>query len=277
MVTPVPRAGLKAIFARLANLPLSSVVWKGEPEGMPKPPASLPITGATNATPIVLTIPQGLLVASGQALVVSGVGGNTAANGTWNTVTVVDSTHVSLNGSIGSGAYTSGGSAAPLTPWRWGLLRLGTSARAQEQWDDNRRTDNGDGTYGLETVGRRRVTLSVDYFSFDAVSSVIADDVLEDVRTKIWHGDILDAMNAIATTPIDYGNIIQLPTSINGRDVSAAHIDIDIALAATDANVNERGFTGGRNTFIGEVKGTGTITKEGGSGTETETLDVVGT
>lgn len=47
---------------------------------------------------------------NGQKTTISGVLGNSAANGTW-TVTVVDSNNFTLNGSAGSGAYTSGGVA----------------------------------------------------------------------------------------------------------------------------------------------------------------------
>ncbi len=45
---------------------------------------------------------------NGQIVVISGVVGVTAANATW-TITVVDATHFTLNGSTFSGAYTSGG------------------------------------------------------------------------------------------------------------------------------------------------------------------------
>ena len=47
---------------------------------------------------------------TGQKITIAGVGGITAANGTW-TVTVLDPNNFTLNGSIGSGAYTSGGVA----------------------------------------------------------------------------------------------------------------------------------------------------------------------
>ena len=51
MIT-TPRAALKAIFARLAGLPASCVVWKDEVEpSVLKPPSSIAITGATNASP----------------------------------------------------------------------------------------------------------------------------------------------------------------------------------------------------------------------------------
>lgn len=67
------------------------------------------ITNATNASPIVITCPaHGFL--TGNNVTVSGVAGNTAANGAW-TVTVIDSSTFSLNGSTGTGAYTTGGRA----------------------------------------------------------------------------------------------------------------------------------------------------------------------
>jgi hypothetical protein len=67
------------------------------------------VVGATNASPIVIqTSAAHTLVTNDSGVVVAGVVGNTAANGTW-TITVVDSTHFSLNGSTGNGAYASGG------------------------------------------------------------------------------------------------------------------------------------------------------------------------
>lgn len=67
------------------------------------------ITAATNATPIQITATSHGF-RSGQKVVIAGVGGNTAANGTW-TVTQIDSNTFTLNGSVGNGAYTSGGVA----------------------------------------------------------------------------------------------------------------------------------------------------------------------
>lgn len=65
------------------------------------------ITGATNATPIVITsASHGLL--TGTRVTITSVGGNTAANATW-TITRVDANTFSLDTSVGNGAYTSGG------------------------------------------------------------------------------------------------------------------------------------------------------------------------
>jgi hypothetical protein len=64
------------------------------------------ITAATNAGPIVITTatPHGFV--SGDLVHVSGVGGNTAANGTW-TVGAVTSTTLQLLDSQGNATYTA--------------------------------------------------------------------------------------------------------------------------------------------------------------------------
>jgi hypothetical protein len=66
------------------------------------------VTGATNASPIVVTS-AGHGLTTGTRVTLSGVGGNTAANGTFE-ATRIDADTFSLDGSAGNGAYTSGGS-----------------------------------------------------------------------------------------------------------------------------------------------------------------------
>jgi len=65
------------------------------------------ITGATNASPIVITSASHGLT-TGTRVTITGVGGNTAANGSF-IITNVSSSTFSLDGSTGNGAYTSGG------------------------------------------------------------------------------------------------------------------------------------------------------------------------
>lgn len=65
------------------------------------------VTGATNASPIVVTA-AAHGVSTGQAVTIASVGGNTAANGDF-LATYVSPTTFSLQGSTGNGAYTSGG------------------------------------------------------------------------------------------------------------------------------------------------------------------------
>lgn len=66
------------------------------------------VSGATNASPIVITTSAAHGYATGDRIIVSGVGGNTAADGSW-LITNLTSTTFSLDGSTGNGAYTSGG------------------------------------------------------------------------------------------------------------------------------------------------------------------------
>src|SRR5690348_3284911 len=75
------------------------------------------VSDATNASPIVVTTTAAHLMATGDRVRVSGVTGNTAANGDF-TITVLTSTTFSLDGSTGNGAYVSGGTAVDrsLTP-----------------------------------------------------------------------------------------------------------------------------------------------------------------
>ena len=65
------------------------------------------ITGATNASPIVITSASHGLN-TGVKVTITGVGGNTAANESW-TITRVSANTFSLDGSTGNGSYTSGG------------------------------------------------------------------------------------------------------------------------------------------------------------------------
>ena len=83
------------------------------------------ITGATNATPIVITSANHGLQ-TGQVVAVSGVGGNTAANGTFPVVRVNANTF-QLAGSVGDGDYTSGGTFALAGFYRVSIPALGAS------------------------------------------------------------------------------------------------------------------------------------------------------
>lgn len=77
------------------------------------------ITGATNATPIVVTS-NSHGYSNGQIVSISAVGGNTAANGVWKTANVTTNTfelvdRVTGANSSGNGSYTSGGYAVNMT------------------------------------------------------------------------------------------------------------------------------------------------------------------
>lgn len=71
---------------------------------------ALAVTGATTASPIVITC-VGHFVQTGDTVTIAGVVGNTAANGTF-VATRVSSTQFSLNGTTGIVPYVSGGTAS---------------------------------------------------------------------------------------------------------------------------------------------------------------------
>jgi len=72
---------------------------------------AISITGASNLSPITITTASPNLLLSGAQIGISGVQGNTNANGTF-TITVVSPTSFTLNGSSGNGNWTSGGTVA---------------------------------------------------------------------------------------------------------------------------------------------------------------------
>lgn len=83
-------------YSNSGTLALEADAWRNSGQA---------ITGATNATPIVLTsAAHGLSI--NDTVVVGGVQGNTAANGLW-TVSAVTTNTITLSGSVGNAAYTS--------------------------------------------------------------------------------------------------------------------------------------------------------------------------
>lgn len=62
------------------------------------------ITGATNATPIVITVAANSGLKTGDRIAIAGITGNTGANGEW-TIEAVTATTFKLLGSVGNGTY----------------------------------------------------------------------------------------------------------------------------------------------------------------------------
>ena len=98
-ITPAKLRGILVIHAA-ASL-ASSIFLDG------RQTAGGTISGATNASPIVITS-SGHKLITGDSVTIAGVGGNTNANSTW-TITRVSSSTFSLDTSTGNSAYTSGG------------------------------------------------------------------------------------------------------------------------------------------------------------------------
>jgi hypothetical protein len=78
--------------------------------------ATSTITAATNTSPIQITTSAANALATGQTVVITGVTGNTAANGTW-VITVIDNTHFTLNNSTGNGGFAGGGTVQGTPHW----------------------------------------------------------------------------------------------------------------------------------------------------------------
>ena len=74
--------------------------------------ATKSVTGATNATPIAITC-TAHGYSTGDTVVITGVGGNTNANGTWE-ITSTGANTFTLDGSAGNGTFTSGGGTVRL-------------------------------------------------------------------------------------------------------------------------------------------------------------------
>jgi prepilin-type N-terminal cleavage/methylation domain-containing protein len=87
------------------NVGAGSSLIKGDVGG-----TGVGITNASNASPIVITS-TGHNLSTGAQVFISGVAGNTNANGYF-TITYVDPNNFSLNGSTGNAMYTSGGTWA---------------------------------------------------------------------------------------------------------------------------------------------------------------------
>lgn len=66
--------------------------------------ATIVCSGSTNATPIVITLAAGHGLKNGDRLALSGITGNTNANGEW-TLDVVTATTARLVGSVGNGTH----------------------------------------------------------------------------------------------------------------------------------------------------------------------------
>lgn len=73
---------------------------------------SFSVAGATNASPIEISTTTMHRFQTGSRVCISGVGGNTDANGCWQ-ITATGPSSFTLDGSTASGSYTSGGTVTP--------------------------------------------------------------------------------------------------------------------------------------------------------------------
>lgn len=95
----------------IGNLPFTRVGRANFPEYSTTTDAitwSVSTTTGNGVSPIQVTTTTTNTLVTGQTVAINGVGGNTAANGTF-VVTVINNTNFTLNGTTGNGTFTSGG------------------------------------------------------------------------------------------------------------------------------------------------------------------------
>jgi hypothetical protein len=101
----------QAILAYTAPTAAACAVEVYDSTGMKA--SGLAVTGASNTSPIKITTVYDHYLTTGDKVYISGVGGNTNANG-YSTVTVTGPKTFTLDGKAGNGTYTSGGTVAVL-------------------------------------------------------------------------------------------------------------------------------------------------------------------
>lgn len=134
------------------------------------------ITGATNATPIVITATAHGF-ANGDLVFVDGVGGNLAANGLWKianqAANTFELTRLDGQNAVGSAAYTSGGYA----------VCLGPSAAGDHYDDFNAAVVGTDQTLASKTVTAGVADAADSTFPSVTGASVEAVAIYEDTGT----------------------------------------------------------------------------------------------
>ncbi len=173
------------------------------------------ITGATNATPIVVTaVAHGLT--TGDMVSITGVLGNTAANGLY-FIAVLTVDTFQLLGSIGNAAYTSGG-----TVTKTALVYIPTDAEL---------SFTGWSFRDPSTIMQRAI--------FGAVCKEGTFGIGEDIATWQSSGDgfwMLDSVNFASATTVEKGGLTAFPTKPTSPVTNGAGIAGFKGLAVLNGN-----------------------------------------
>jgi hypothetical protein len=154
------------------------------------------VSAATNASPIaVTTATHGLT--TGDTVYISGVTGNTAANGQWQ-VTVTGGTTFTLDGSTGNGTYGTGGTAYRLTSAL--TERVPTYI---EGWETRLLVDTFGGTAGTTLIAGTLVSWNIE-INFNLGRKYLANNTL--ALNALTLGDIETAAKLVfeAVSPQAY-------------------------------------------------------------------------
>jgi hypothetical protein len=157
--------------------------------------APITVTNATDSTPVTITTaaPHGLV--TGEDVTITGILGNAAANGSF-VVTVQTATTFTLNGSVGSGAWTSGGTvtAAQLPP-----AALAPALNAS-------------------TADVTAIAVALNAKS-PALTASTLSGTLADMAVLT---DIANALNLVTRYSINGATLVQLAAATPGPDTAAA-------------------------------------------------------
>lgn len=136
------------------------------------------ISGATNATPIVITVAANSGLKTGDRLAIAGITGNTAANGEW-TLEAVTATTFKLLGSVGNGTY-------------------GGSPRAAQIFDQTPLMDGHSAVLKMAGSGACTVTLT----AFESYAEFAANDnsLLGFVQAPVVSSAVQGVTNTNATS-----------------------------------------------------------------------------
>ena len=209
-------------------------------DAVTEPP--LTITGATNATPIVVTIVgHGYLVA--ETVFVEGVLGTTAANGFW-AISAKTADTFTLFGSVGNGAYAGGGTASRIDIASIDNVKInGVQQVPVTDWNFNVIND------GEEHVG----VIEANSLPVISAAGVTTQLLLEDLDTPIsWADgaggatDPLDAVDTGDDKHVTYGYIEKNQSLIvtqdndlsgNAGEIKSAKVYVEYQLDQTGGDV----------------------------------------
>ncbi len=259
-------------------------------EGLARP---LTISGVTGAgvSPIVITTAVANSFAVGDTVKISGVGGNTAANGTF-TIAAVDSAlnEITLAGTTGNGTYTSGGTVTDLTPnANWGQVSV-DGFEPIEFTNKTTLTINalaGSDEINLNNPNKPTGLTGITVNGNDPTASdtLIANGTttVDYAPTTVGAGTITGA----GPVPIAFATIEQVTINLNDNNLtytSPANGGAGSTMIATPASTNEAGtVTGHRNDDNGLLVpltftnlGTMAVTFATANPGRTDTLEVIG-
>lgn len=187
--------------------------------------ATVAITGASMASPISITTGTAHGYSTGDVVVISGVGGNTAANGTW-TIAVTSSTQFTLTGSTGSGTYTSGGTVGYAQPVKVQFLLWDGTAFVYDTYGSELRI--GDRSTQVQVGDRLFVTWRTDSQRWEPLTGA-GEEKKRAIRGTWYSGTttlqidnvyLLDSGTDPRSTPGDLTELVEV-TNVPGDTYSS--------------------------------------------------------